>query len=77
MLFVLHNSNEVISKVTRRSIFLQNSFIHTSFQKNGDIDMQQIRSSDNVADVFTQALPTSTFKKLVHEIGMRRLKNFQ
>ena len=43
--------------------------------KKGDIDVQQIRSSDNLADLFTKALPTSTFEKLVHGIGMRRLKN--
>ena len=44
-------------------------------QKNGDIDAQQIRSSDNMADFFTKSLPTSTFKKMIHKIGMRRLKD--
>nr|GFA56978.1 hypothetical protein [Tanacetum cinerariifolium] len=33
----------------------------------------KIRSSDNLVDLFTKTLPTSTFKKLVYGIGMRRL----
>ena len=37
--------------------------------------MQQIRLSDNLADLFTKSLSTSTFKKLIHMIGMRQLKN--
>nr|GEW30496.1 hypothetical protein [Tanacetum cinerariifolium] len=41
--------------------------------KSGDIVVQKIRSSDNLADLFTKALPTTTFKKLVHGIGMQRL----
>ena len=50
-------------------------FFTHELQKKGDIDVQQIPSSDNLADLFTKALPTSTFEKLVHKIGMRRLKN--
>ncbi|KAJ9541904.1 hypothetical protein OSB04_028410 [Centaurea solstitialis] len=42
--------------------------------QNGDIDVQQIRSTENLADLFTKALPTSSFEKLVHKIGMRRLR---
>jgi hypothetical protein len=44
-------------------------------QKSGDIDVKQIRSSDNLVDLFTKTLPTATFKKLVNNIGMRRLKD--
>ncbi|GKA22242.1 retrovirus-related pol polyprotein from transposon TNT 1-94 [Tanacetum coccineum] len=40
-------------------------------------DTSKIRSSDNLADLFTKALPTATFKKLVHGIGMRRLKELK
>ena len=43
--------------------------------KNGEIDVQQIRSSDNLADLFTKALPTSTFKKLIYKVGMRKVKD--
>ena len=49
-------------------------FMH-ELQKNDTIDVQQIRASDNLADLFTKVLPTSTFENLVHKIGMRRLKD--
>jgi len=38
------------------------------------LDVKQIRSSDNLTDLFTKTLPTATFKKLVNNIGMHRLK---
>ena len=42
-------------------------FLYTHELKNsGEINVQQIRSSDNLAYLFTKALPTTTFKKLVH-----------
>ena len=37
--------------------------------------MQQIRSSYNVSYLFTKSPPIATFKKMVHKIGMQRLKN--
>lgn len=46
-------------------------------QNNGDIIVQNIRSSDNLADLFTKALPTSTFKKLVYDIGMQRFSELK
>ncbi|KAG7557098.1 Reverse transcriptase RNA-dependent DNA polymerase [Arabidopsis suecica] len=51
-------------------------FIH-DLQKDGEVQVVQVRSSDNSADLFTKALPTSTLRKLTHQIGMRRLKDFQ
>ncbi|GJX90551.1 hypothetical protein Tco_0343877 [Tanacetum coccineum] len=45
-------------------------FFTHDLQKSGDIIVQQIPSSDNLVDLFTKALPTTTFKKLVHGIGM-------
>ena len=51
-------------------------FFYThELQKSGEIYVQQIRSSDNLAYLFTKSLPTSTFKKLIHRIGMRQLKD--
>ena len=50
-------------------------FFTHDLQKTGDINIQQIRSSDNLADLFTKALPTATFEKLVRNIGVRRLKD--
>ena len=51
-------------------------FIH-DLQQNGDINVQQIRLSDNLADLFTKASPTSTFEKLRYKIGMCRLQNIK
>ncbi|KAM3381237.1 hypothetical protein P3S68_006810 [Capsicum galapagoense] len=48
-------------------------FFTYNLQKNGDINVQQIRSCDNPADLFTKSLPTSTFENVVHKIGMQRL----
>ncbi len=39
---------------------------------SGHVDVNQIRSSDNLNDLFTKSLPTTTFKKIVYNIGMRR-----
>ncbi|KAD3336588.1 hypothetical protein E3N88_32107 [Mikania micrantha] len=44
-------------------------------QKNCDIVVQQIRSIENLADLFTKSLTTSTFQKLVYGIEMRQLKD--
>ena len=40
-------------------------FFTHDLQKNGDINIQQIRSCDNLADLFTKSLPSSTFNQLV------------
>ena len=42
-------------------------------QKSGEIDVQQIRSSDNLADLFTKVLPTITFNKFIHQINIRQV----
>ena len=61
-----------------RTKHISPKFFYThDLQKNGEIDVQQIRSSDNLADLFTKALPTATFEKLVKGIGMRRLRDFK
>ena len=52
-----------------------NFFYTHELQKNGEIDVQQMRSSDNLADLFTKALPTSTFKKLIYKVGMQKVKD--
>ena len=59
-----------------RTKHISPKFFYThELQKSNEIDVQQIRSSDNLADVFTKSLSTSTFKKLIHKIGMRQLKD--
>ena len=50
-------------------------FFTHELQKSSEIDVQQIRSNNNLADLFTKSLPTSTFKKLIYHIGMRQLKD--
>ena len=50
-------------------------FYTHELQKNGDINVQQIRSSDNVVDLFTKSLLNATFRKMVHKLGMRRFKS--
>ena len=59
-----------------RTKHISPKFFYThELQKNGEIDIQQIRSSDNLADLFTKALPTSMFRKLKYKIGMRQPKD--
>ena len=51
-------------------------FFYThKLQKSGDIDVKQILSCDNLVDMFTKPLPTMTFKKMVHNIGIHQLKD--
>ena len=59
-----------------RTKHISSKFFYTrELQKNGEIDVQQIRSSDNLADLFNKALPTSMFKKLKYKIEMRQPKD--
>nr|GEZ74414.1 putative copia-like polyprotein [Tanacetum cinerariifolium] len=41
---------------------------------DNQIEMKYVQSSNNSADLFTKALPTSFFKKHVHGIGMRHVQ---
>ena len=59
-----------------RTKHISPKFFYTNeLQKNGEIDVQQIRSSDNLANLFTKSLPISTFKKLIDKIGMHQPKD--
>ena len=59
-----------------RTEHISPTFFYTNeLQNNGEIDVQQIRSSDNLANLFTKALPTSTFIKLRYKIGMHQPKD--
>ena len=55
-----------------KHISLKFFFTH-ELQNIHEIEVKQIKSSHNVADLFTKALPSSTFKKLTYDIGMRRV----
>ncbi|KAK2434187.1 putative mitochondrial protein [Trifolium repens] len=50
-------------------------FFTHDLQKNGEISIQQIRSCDNLADLFTKSLPGRIFEKLVQKIGLRRRRD--
>ena len=52
-------------------------FYPHELQESGEINILQIKSCDNLADLFTKSLPTSMFQKFVHDIGMRRLRDLQ
>jgi hypothetical protein len=59
-----------------RTKHISPKFFYThELQKSGNIDVKQICSSDNLVDLFTKSLPTATFKKIVYNIGMCRLKD--
>ncbi|KAK1427731.1 hypothetical protein QVD17_16425 [Tagetes erecta] len=47
-------------------------FSYTQDQINEkQVEMRYVKSSNNSADLFTKALPTETFRKHVHDIGMK------
>ena len=74
----LHNSIERwVHKGDRVKHIWSKFFFTHDLQKDGIITVQQIRSSENLADLFTKTLPTSVFKKLAHGIGLRRLKDIK
>ena len=56
-------------------------FYPHELQKNGVIIIEKVRSSDNLIDLYTKSLPTSTFEKYVHGLeecclqGERQLQN--
>ena len=50
-------------------------FYSHELQKNGEIEILQTKSCDNLADLFTKSLPYSAFRKCVEGIGMRRLRD--
>jgi hypothetical protein len=71
---ITHIRGGYIKDDRTKHISLKFFYTH-ELQKGGSIDMKQIQSSDNLTDLFTKTLPTVTFKKLVNNIGMRRLKD--
>ncbi|XP_048619922.1 secreted RxLR effector protein 161-like [Brassica napus] len=64
-------------KGDRTNHILPKFFFTHDLQKAKEVQVVQVRSSDNSADLFTKSLPTSTFKKLTYQIGMRQLKDLQ
>jgi hypothetical protein len=52
-------------------------FYPHELQEGGEISILQIKSCDNLADLFIKSLPLTTFDKCVKDIGMCRLKDLQ
>ncbi|KAM1683261.1 hypothetical protein ACFX14_034437 [Malus domestica] len=48
-------------------------FFYSHQQQHQNIKVKQIRSHDNLANLFTKSLPKSKFQKLVQGIGMNKL----
>ena len=46
-------------------------FYPHELQNNREIKILQVKSCDNLANLFTKSLPSSVFQKYVHGIGMR------
>ena len=61
-----------------RTKHISPKFFYThELQESRQIDVKQIQSINNLVDLFTKSLPTSTFEKLVYGIGMRRVHKMQ
>lgn len=71
ILHVIHKLRNDILKMIEPNTFHQKLFIH----KNIEIDVWQIKSSDNWVNLFLKALPTKTFSKLINNIGIQRYKD--
>ena len=52
-------------------------FFPHELQQSGEINVMQTKSCDNLADLFTKSLPTTSFEKCVRGIGMRQLRELQ
>lgn len=52
-------------------------FYPHELQKNDEVKILQIRSCENLADLFTKSLPASSFQRCVRGIGMKRLGELQ
>ncbi|KAM3379742.1 hypothetical protein P3S68_012156 [Capsicum galapagoense] len=72
--YIAHPKGGFINEDRTNHILPKLFYIH-ELQKNDDINVQQIRSTDNVTDLFTKSSPITTFKKMMHKIGMQRFKD--
>ncbi|KAM3203482.1 hypothetical protein P3L10_031108 [Capsicum annuum] len=72
--YIAHLKGEFINRDRTKHILPKLFYAH-ELQKNDDINVQQIHSTDNVTDLFTKSSPITTFKKTIHKIGMQRFKD--
>ena len=76
MLLVLHKLGGYIKGDRTKHISPKFFYTH-ELQESRQIDVKQIQSINNLADLFSKSLPTSTFEILVFGIGMRRVHKMQ
>jgi len=62
-------------KGDKTKYILPKFFFTHDLQKNGDIDVQQVCSHENLEYFFTKSLPRKTFEQLTHKIEFCRLKD--
>lgn len=80
---VIHEDNDVcIEQIIGgyikgdRTKYISPKYFYThELQKSHEIVIQQIYSLDNLVDLFTKVLPSTSFKGLVQVIGMRRMSD--
>ena len=75
ILYVLLNENNDTLKEIEQNIFHQNSFSHMISKRIMLLMFSKSVQVKNPVDLFTKALPTAIFEKLVRNIGVRRLKD--
>ncbi|KAM3380141.1 hypothetical protein P3S68_005714 [Capsicum galapagoense] len=73
--YITHLKGGFINGDRTKHILPKLFYIH-ELQKNDDINVQQIRSTDNVIDLFTKSSPIATFRKMLHKIEMQRSRMF-
>jgi hypothetical protein len=71
---VTYMQTEYIKTNYMKYISLKLFYPH-KLQEGRKISISQIKSCDNLANLFTKSLPLATFDKCVKDIGMRRLKD--
>ena len=71
--YIAHLKGGFINGDRTKHILPKLFYIH-ELQKNNDINVQQIRSTDNVTDLFTKSSPIATFKKCCTRSGCKGSK---
>ena len=70
MQLVLHKLGGYIKEDKTKHISPKFFYTH-ELQESRQIDVKQIRSTNNLVDLFTKSLSTSIFEKLIYDIGMQ------
>ena len=74
----MHCTNEIGYVKNNLTKHISPKFFYPHYlQKQGEVQIQQTRSCDNLADLFPKFLPATMFRKFVKAIGMRFLKDLQ